>query len=97
MLNAVINSEGWKRPPEVKKQSPEGFCIRGALKKFANFTEKYLCWSLFIIKLQAFSLQVFQKETPTQVLSCEVCETFKNTYFEKHLQTTVSGGVLGCS
>ena len=28
-------------------------------KNFANFKEKHLCWSLFIIKLQAFSLQVF--------------------------------------
>ena len=27
----------------------------------------------------------FKKETPTQVLSCEVCEAFKNTYFEEHL------------
>ena len=39
-------------------------------------------------------LQVFLKETPTQVLSCDVCESFKNTYFEEHLQTTASGGVL---
>ena len=43
------------------------------------------------MKLQAFSLQVFQKETPTQVLSCEVCKTFKNAYFEEYLQTTGSG------
>ena len=28
-----------------------------------------------------------------QALSCEVCETFKNTYFEEHLQMTASGGV----
>ena len=48
----------------------------------------------FFMKLQAFSLQVFLKETPTQVLSCEVCKTFKITYFEEHLQTTASGGVL---
>ena len=27
---------------------------------------------------------------PKQVFSCEYCEIFKNTYFEKHLQTTVS-------
>ena len=26
-------------------------------------------------------------DTPTQVFSCEYCEIFKNTYFEKHLQT----------
>ena len=24
------------------------------LKNFARFTEKHLCWSLFLIKLQAF-------------------------------------------
>ena len=28
------------------------------------------------------------KKTPTQVFSCKVCETFKNTYFEEHLRTT---------
>ena len=26
-----------------------------------------------------------QKETPTQVLSCEKCKFFKNTYSEKQL------------
>ena len=46
------------------------------------------------MKLQAFSLQVFLTKNPTQVLSYEVCETFKNTYFEEYLQTTASGSVL---
>ena len=32
-------------------------------------------------------------QTPTQMLSCEVCKTFKDTYFEEYLQTTASGGV----
>ena len=45
------------------------------------------------MKLQASNLQVFLKQTPTQVLSCEVCETFRNTYFEENLQATASGGV----
>ena len=30
------------------------------------------------------------KEIPTQVLSCEYCEIFKNTYFEEHLLTAAS-------
>ena len=38
------------------------FCETGVLKKFANFTGKYLCWSLFLIKLLAF-----RPETTTQV------------------------------
>ena len=45
------------------------------------------------MKLQAFRLQVFKKGIPPQVFSCEVCETFKNTYFEAYLHTTASGGV----
>ena len=36
---------------EVKKKSPEGFCKKGVLKNFANFTEKRLCWSLFSNKV----------------------------------------------
>ena len=32
----------------------------------------------------------YEKETPTQVLSCKICEIFKNTCFEEHLRTTAS-------
>ena len=35
-------------------------------------------------------LQACNKETPTQVFSCEYCEIFKNTYFEERLRTSVS-------
>ena len=60
------------------------------LKKFAIFTGKHLCWSLFSVKLQASDLQPCRKETRTQVLSCEICEFFKNTYFEEHRRTFAS-------
>ena len=33
-------------------------------KKFAKFTENYLCWSLFLIKLQSWDLQLYYKENP---------------------------------
>ena len=36
----------------------------------------------------------YQKETPTQLFSCEYCEIFKNTYFEEHLQMAASRGCL---
>ena len=46
-------------------------------KNFANFIEKHLCWSLFLIKLQA-------KEVPTQVFSCcEISKIFKKTFSDK--------------
>ena len=36
-------------------------------------------------------LQLYQRETPTQVCSCEYWEVFKNTYFQVHLQRAASG------
>ena len=50
-----------------------------------KFHRKHLCWNLLLLKLQAL------QATPTQVFSCETCETFKNTYFVEHLQTAASG------
>ena len=35
--------------------------------------------------LEVSFLQLYQKETPTQVFSCEYWEIFKNTVFEEHL------------
>ena len=37
---------------------------------------------------KAAGLQLYQKETPTQVFSCEFWETFKNTCSEKHPRET---------
>ena len=31
--------------------------------------------------------ELFKKDTPMQVFSCEYCVTFKNAYFEEHLRT----------
>ena len=47
------------------------------LKNFAIFTGKHLCWDLFSMKACNF----IQKETPTQVFSCEYCEILKNNFF----------------
>ena len=35
-------------------------------------------------------LHLYQKETPTKVLSCEIFEIYKNTYFEEPLRTLAS-------
>ena len=40
-------------------------------------------------------LQLYEKETPTQVFSCEHCEIFNNNYFEEHLRTAASVPSLG--
>ena len=57
----------------------------GVLKHFAIFSVKYLCWSLF------FS---YQKETPTQVLSCENSEIFENSFFIEELRRLILKGAI---
>ena len=46
--------------------------------------------SKILIPSRPEGLQLYFEETPTQVFSCEICETFNLTYFEDHVQTTVS-------
>ena len=45
--------------------------------------------SIDILKAAALGLQLYQKETLTQMFSSEYCEFFKNAYFEEHLRTAV--------
>ena len=61
----------------------------GVLKSFSNFIRKHLCGSL-LKNLQAEGLQLYQKKTPTQVFSCEVCEIFKNAIFNRKPPVTAS-------
>ena len=43
--------------------------------------------SLFnIVGCRAEGLQLYWKEIPTRVFSCEVCELFKNTFFTKNFR-----------
>ena len=54
------------------------FCRKRCSYKFCKFHRKTPV------------LESFLKETPTHVFSCEICQIFKNTYFEKRLQTAAS-------
>ena len=61
---------------------------KSVLKNFANFVEKHLSWSLFLIKLQVTGpTTLLKKYSKTDVFPWNF---FKNTYFEKHLRTTSS-------
>ena len=68
--------------------------VKKVVLKIRKLYRKTPVLESFFMKLQTFSKQIFKKETLTQALSSEVCETFKKTYFKEHLQTTASGGVL---
>ena len=70
-----------------KEAATGGVLQKSVLKTFANFTEKHLCQCLFFNKVEGLVLQLFIKqETLTQMLSCEICESFKNTFFTRHLR-----------
>ena len=51
-----------------EKPATQMFYKISILKNFANFTLKLLCWNLFLIS--ADGLQLYLKETPTQMFSC---------------------------
>ena len=55
-----------------------------AFKNFANFTGKHLC-GVSSCKSQACNCV---KKGITGFFSCEICEIFKNTYFEEYLRMT---------
>ena len=79
----------WK--PETVKSSHCRWALKqSALKNFANFTEKNLRWSHFFIKLEFWRPATLLKKTATLVLSFEICNHFKNTYFEEHLWTSAA-------
>ena len=45
-----------------RSSRPEVFCKRGVLRNLVKFTGKHLRQSLFLIKLQAWGLQLWQKK-----------------------------------
>ena len=46
----------------------------------------------FLIRLQAPEMQLYLKETPRQVFSCEICEIFKSTLFYRTSPVAASEG-----
>ena len=68
-----------------KKQPPEVFCKKSALKNFAKFTGKHLCQGLFFNKVAGFRPSTLLKKRLWHVFPCEFCEISQNTFFTEHL------------
>ena len=64
-----------------RRNHPGVFCKTGALKNFEQFTGKHLCWSHFLIKLQAWRHTILLKSDSSKGVFCEFCENCKNIYF----------------
>ena len=78
-ISQIFNGQGLNRVlyfEMYRSRRSQMLFKKGILKNFTTFTGKHLCWSL---------LQLYSKETPTQVFSCKYCGTFKNSYFYRTL------------
>ena len=60
-----------------KKQPPEIFYKKAAIKNFSIITGKS--------SYGPSDLQLYQKEIPAKVFFCEYCKIFKYAYFEENL------------
>ena len=57
------------------------FWKKGVLRNLAKFAGIHLCQSLFFNKVAG--LQFIKKETLAQMFSCEFCEIYKNSFFNR--------------
>ena len=80
------------------RSSHQRCSLKKVVFKISQYSqENTRAWVSFSIKLQASSLQLYKKkETLAQVLSCEFCEIFKNTFFKEHLRTIASALCIDC-
>ena len=70
---------------------------RCSKKNVANFLEKHLCWSLFLIKFQVWKSETLWKRDSNKCSFLWNLLTFKNVYFEEYLRATdadTSKGVI---
>ena len=70
----------WVLQNDINRGSPfQMFFKIGAVKNFTNFIGKQLCWSIFLIKLQAWRLR------DTGVFSVKFAKFLRTIFFRNHL------------
>ena len=66
---------------KLQKAVVRRFSIKNVLLKIPQNSQETPCArASFLMRLQAGRLQLYLKETPTQVFPCEFCTVFRNTY-----------------
>ena len=78
---------------ELRLEALTGGVLKSAFNNFARFTVKRTCWSLFLIKLQAWLCATFQEKKlcprgfVNLVSFCKFSQIFNKTYFVEHGRT----------
>ena len=73
----------------VQRQTPDVFCKKDFLKISSNFTGKQLCWSLFLIKLQA-CIFIKKDSGRRRCFPVKFTKCLRTPCFEEHLRTAAS-------
>ena len=76
-----------------RSSRPQMFFGTGAFKNFTMFTGKRLCWSLFLINIQASGLQFYQKKLQHRWLSVKFAKSLKASFLQNTC-VAASGNVL---
>ena len=96
MINCLVE---WLTDESAKsllqKQLPEVFYKKAVLKNFAIFTGKYLCWSLFLIKLQACNF--IKKRFQHRCLPVNIAKFLKTANLKNICRTAASVIFSSCS
>ena len=58
----------------------------GVLKRFANFTGKHLCWSLFLKNLQAEGLQLHKRRLQHRCFPVKFAKLLRTPFLTEHLR-----------
>ena len=94
----LFNSTEKKKNTEGATRGAEAV-TRGALQekvflKILQTSQENNCVGVLFYEIASLQPASLLKIDSNKMLSCEVSETSKNTYFEEHLQATASRGVL---
>ena len=71
-------------------QSPQVFYKKVVLINVRIFAEKHLCWSLFLINLQAWRPATLLKRDPNTGIFLWILPHFQQYHCEEHLRTPAS-------
>ena len=77
----------WIREKKLEAVARRSSVQKLFLKMLQNAQENTCVGVCFSLKMQAYFIE---KDTPTQVFSCEFCDIFKHIFFNKHLRATAS-------
>ena len=64
-------------------------CIRKLFLKILQYPQETPMLDSIFQKVAELATLLKRDPNPTQVFSCEYRKTYRSTYFEKHLQTTM--------